>query len=79
MTMEPATLKEEFEKQLTDANAKISRAEAELIRLRDYRTKLEGGLETIGLITGEVPTPPEEPPATEGEDAPPVAPPTVEG
>ncbi len=79
MTMEPATLKEEFEKQLADANAKISRAEAELIRLREYRTKLEGGLETIGLITGEVPQPEGEPPATEGEDAPPPATPLVEG
>ena len=79
MTMEPATLKEEFEKQLTDANAKISRAEAELIRLREYRTKLEGGLETIGLITGETPAPEGTPPPTEGEDAPPPVPPVVEG
>ena len=49
MTMEAANLKEEFTKQLADANAKISKAEAELIRLREYRTKLEGGLETIGI------------------------------
>tara|TARA_B100001996_G_scaffold281052_1_gene221482 strand:- start:36 stop:275 length:240 start_codon:yes stop_codon:yes gene_type:complete len=79
MAMEPANLKEEFTKQLADANAKISKAEAELIRLREYRTKLEGGLETIGLITGEEPVPEGTPPATEGEDAPPVAPPVVEG
>ena len=79
MTMEAANLKEEFTKQLADANAKISKAEAELIRLREYRTKLEGGLETLGLLSGETPVPEGEPPATEGEEAPPVAPPVVEG
>ena len=79
MAMEPANLKEEFTKQLADANAKISKAEAELIRLREYRTKPEGGLETIGLLTGEEPAPEGTPPPTEGEDAPPVAPPVVEG
>ena len=79
MTMEAANLKEEFTKQLADANAKISKAEAELIRLREYRTKLEGGLETIGILTGETPVPEGEAPATEGEEAPPVAPPVVEG
>ena len=76
MAMEPANLKEEFTKQLADANAKISKAEAELIRLREYRTKLEGGLETIGLLTGEEVAPEGAPPPTEGEDAPP---PVVEG
>ena len=79
MTMEAANLKEEFTKQLADANAKISKAEAELIRLREYRTKLEGGLETIGILTGETPAPEGEPPTTEGEETPPVAPPVVEG
>ena len=76
MTMEAANLKEEFTKQLADANAKISKAEAELIRLREYRTKLEGGLETIGLLSGEEPVPVGEPPATEGVEAPT---PVVEG
>jgi len=40
--MEPAALREEFTKQLSDANDKISKAETELIRLREYRTKLQG-------------------------------------
>ena len=80
MAMEPANLKEEFTKQLADANEKISKAEAELIRLREYRTKLQGGLETIGIITGEEPVPEVAPPPTEGEDAPASdAPPVVEG
>ena len=34
-TMEPAALREEFTKQLADANEKISKAETELIRLRE--------------------------------------------
>jgi len=49
-TMEPAQLREEFTKQLADANDKISKAETELIRLREYRTKLQGGLETLGIL-----------------------------
>ena len=79
MAMDPASLKDEFTKQLADANDKISKAEAELIRLREYRTKLQGGLETIGIITGEEPAPEGTPPPTEGEDAPTEAPPVVEG
>ena len=47
--MEPAQLREEFTKQLSDANDKISKAETELIRLREYRTKRQGGLETRGI------------------------------
>ena len=67
--MEPAQLREEFTKQLSDANEKISKAETELIRLREYRTKLQGGLETLGILTGEVnaeplPTPETETPET---------------
>ena len=61
MAMDTGTLKEEFEKQLTDANQKIAKAEAELVRLREYRTKLVGGLETIGLLDGTA----EEAPAQE--------------
>tara|TARA_B100000427_G_scaffold265716_1_gene231000 strand:- start:2092 stop:2334 length:243 start_codon:yes stop_codon:yes gene_type:complete len=67
MAMDTGTLKEEFEKQLTDANQKIAKAEAELVRLREYRTKLVGGLETIGLLDGtlEEAPPLEGPPSTE--------------
>ena len=68
-TMEPAAFREEFTKQLADATEKISKAETELIRLREYRTKLQGGLETLGILTGEVnaeplPTPETETPET---------------
>ena len=70
-TMEPAALREEFTKQLTDANEKISKAETELIRLREYRTKLQGGLETLGILTGEVNAEPLPVPETETPETPP--------
>tara|TARA_Y100001970_G_scaffold286746_1_gene409681 strand:- start:1892 stop:2134 length:243 start_codon:yes stop_codon:yes gene_type:complete len=70
-TMEPAQLREEFTKQLADANDKISKAETELIRLREYRTKLQGGLETLGILTGEVNAEPLPTPETEAPETPP--------
>tara|TARA_B100001769_G_C21643033_1_gene358644 strand:- start:238 stop:480 length:243 start_codon:yes stop_codon:yes gene_type:complete len=69
--MEPAQLREEFTKQLSDANDKITKAETELIRLREYRTKLQGGLETLGILTGEVNAEPLPTPETETPEAPP--------
>jgi len=69
--MEPAKLREEFTKQLSDANEKISKAETELIRLREYRTKLQGGLETLGILTGEVNAEPLPVPETETPETPP--------
>ena len=69
--MEPAALREEFTKQLADANEKISKAETELIRLREYRTKLQGGLETLGILTGEVNAEPLPTPETETPETPP--------
>tara|TARA_B100000287_G_scaffold95131_1_gene87295 strand:- start:1571 stop:1813 length:243 start_codon:yes stop_codon:yes gene_type:complete len=70
-TMEPAQLREEFTKQLADANEKISKAETELIRLREYRTKLQGGLETLGILTGDVNAEPLPTPETETPETPP--------
>ena len=40
--------KGEFEAQLEDADAKITKVKEELVRLNEYRTKLVGGLETLG-------------------------------
>lgn len=45
-----AKLKGEFESQLKDADAKITKVKEELVRLNEYRTKLVGGLETLGLL-----------------------------
>jgi len=43
-------LKGEFEAQLKDADTKITKVKEELVRLNEYRTKLVGGLETLGLL-----------------------------
>jgi hypothetical protein len=48
--MDPASLKIEFDKQVKDADAKIVEAEKQLAQLREYKTKLLGGLETLELL-----------------------------
>ena len=48
--MDPATLKIEFDKQMKDADAKIVEAEKNLVQLKEYKTKLLGGLETLELL-----------------------------
>ena len=74
--MDPATLRIEFEKQVKDADAKIVEAEKNLVQLKEYKTKLLGGLETLELLNpkteeqGGVPEQstdpqPPEPPSTE--------------
>jgi len=76
--MDPATLKIEFDKQVKDADAKIVEAEKNLLQLKEYKTKLLGGLETLELLNPKEeavqdgapeqstdPQPPE-PPTTEG-------------
>lgn len=59
--METQKLKSEFEQQLKDANEKITKAETDLSRLKEYRTKLLGGLETLALLaeTGDEESSPE--------------------
>ena len=70
--MDAADLRIEFDKQLKDADAKIVEAEQNLAKLREYKTKLLGGLETLELLNPkteetqdgppEPTTPPSEPP-----------------
>ena len=75
--MEASDLKLEFDKQLKDADAKIAEAEKNLQSLKEYKLKLQGGMETLELLNpkteetqGGVPEPstdpqPPEPPSTE--------------
>ena len=75
--MDPATLRIEFEKQLKDADAKLIEAEKNLVQIKEYKTKLLGGMETLDLLApkteetqGGVPEQstdpqPPEPPSTE--------------
>ena len=48
--MEAADLRLEFEKQVKDADAKIVEAEKNLVQLKEYKTKLLGGMETLELL-----------------------------
>jgi len=48
--MDPASLKLEFDKQVKDADLKIAEAEKQLTQLKEYKTKLLGGLETLELL-----------------------------
>ena len=68
--MDPACLKIEFDKQVKDADAKIVEAEKQLAQLKEYKTKLIGGLETLELLNpkteetqGGVPEPSTVPPS----------------
>ena len=75
--MDATELKVEFDKQLKDADAKIAEAERNLQGLKEYKLKLQGGMETLELLApkteetqGGVPEPssvpqPPEPPLTE--------------
>ena len=56
--MDPASLKVEFDKQLKDAEVKITEAEKNLKSLNEYKIKLLGGLETLELLS----------PKSEGKD-----------
>ena len=48
--MDPVTLRTEFEKQLKDADAKLVEAEKQLAQIKEYKTKLLGGMETLDLL-----------------------------
>ena len=68
--MEAADLRLEFEKQVKDADTKIVEAEKNLVQLKEYKTKLLGGLETLELLNpkteetqGGVPEPSTVPPS----------------
>jgi len=75
--MDATELKVEFDKQLKDADAKIAEAENNLRGLKEYKLKLQGGMETLELLNpkteetqGGVPEQstdpqPPEPPSTE--------------
>ena len=48
--MDPSALRLEFEKQLKDSETKIAQAEEQLAKLKEYRLKLQGGMETLDLL-----------------------------
>jgi septal ring factor EnvC (AmiA/AmiB activator) len=55
MTMSPEDLKKNFDDQLAQTEKQIAELEASLAKAREYKTKLQGGLETLSLLNGETP------------------------
>ena len=48
--MDPATLKKNFEDQIAQTEKQISELEENLVKSKEYKIKLQGGLETLGLL-----------------------------
>ena len=59
--MDPVTLKKNFEEQIATTEKQIAELEENLAKAKEYKIKLTGGLETLGLLEQE----PEEPVAEE--------------
>ena len=53
MAMDPAQLKKNFEEQIATTEKQITELEANLLKAKEYKLKLVGGLETLGLLEGE--------------------------
>jgi len=49
--MDPSSLRLEFEKQVKDCDVKIAQTEEQLTKLKEYKIKLQGGLETLELLS----------------------------
>jgi hypothetical protein len=50
MATDTATLKENFKTQLTNVEGQLAKLEEELAKAKEYRLKLQGGLETLELL-----------------------------
>ena len=60
--MDPTALKKNFEEQIATTEKQIVELEKNLVKAKEYKIKLEGGLETLGLLEGEQEAPAEEAP-----------------
>ena len=61
--MDPAALKKNFEEQIATTVKQIAELEENLQKAKEYKIKLQGGLETLGLLEGEGAAPEGEPAA----------------
>ena len=61
--MDPSALKKNFEEQIATTVKQIGELEENLRKAKEYKIKLEGALETLGLLEGEPEAPAEETPA----------------
>ena len=51
--MDPSALKANFEEQIATTDKQIKELEENLVKAKEYKIKLQGGLETLGLLEGE--------------------------
>lgn len=58
--MDTEALKKNFEEQLLQADKQIAELEANLEKAKEYKLKLQGGLETLGLLEEKSEAPAEE-------------------
>tara|TARA_B100000287_G_C20608000_1_gene770865 strand:- start:674 stop:892 length:219 start_codon:yes stop_codon:yes gene_type:complete len=70
--MDPAELKKNFTDQIESTDKQIKELEENLGKAKEYKLKLEGGLETLRLLAGE--SPDGAPPAEGAPPEPPAAP-----
>jgi len=61
--MDPAQLKANFEEQIATTDKQIKELEENLVKAKEYKLKLVGGLETLGLLEQPAEEPAEETPA----------------
>lgn len=61
--MDPSALKKNFEEQIATTEKQIRELEENLVKAKEYKIKLLGGLETLGLLEGEPEAPETEAPA----------------
>ena len=54
--MDAVTLRQNFQNQLKDVEEKISKLSEELENAKEYKLKLQGGMETLDLLEQEQPT-----------------------
>jgi hypothetical protein len=59
--MDQETLKKNFEEQIATTEKQIAELQTNLAKAQEYKLKLEGGLETLGLLAGEGAAPEGEP------------------
>ena len=58
--MDATALKKNFEEQIATTVKQIAELEENLQKAKEYKIKLQGGLETLGLLEGEPEAPAEE-------------------
>ena len=61
--MDPTQLKANFEEQIATTDKQIRELEENLVKAKEYKIKLQGGLETLNLLEQEPPAEETEAPA----------------